>query len=142
MHVLSNQRQPGGISKEIQEGCSLRTNAGVAAVKWPKTLKGASIIFSLAVHSTQSQHPAFPAARAQKTKQKPKHVIFNYSVVYYIVVINIGDHSTERQTGHSVRKIYGDYYYYYYIKPGFISKFTEIFNLINFNSCCIIVAFV
>lgn len=103
MHVLSNQQQPGGISKEIQEGCSLRTNAGVATVKWPKTLKGASIIFSLAVHSPRSQHPAFPAARALPEK-KPRHVIFNYSVVYYIVVISVGDHSTDR--GHSVQKMH------------------------------------
>lgn len=71
MHVLSNQQQPGGVSKEIQEGCSLRPDAGVATVNWPKTLKGASIIFSLAVHSSQSQHPAFP-------EKKNMHVIFNY----------------------------------------------------------------
>lgn len=62
--MLSNQRQPAGISKEIQGGMlvSLRTDAAVATVKWPKTLKGASIIFS----HTRRSISAVPAPRLSR----------------------------------------------------------------------------
>lgn len=79
--VSSNEQQPGGMWTGIQEGCSSRTNAAVATVKWLRTLKGASIIFSLPVHS-----PAFRTARKGAENSR---VNLNYSVVYVIVVISM-----------------------------------------------------
>lgn len=73
--VLSNQRQSAcrAYQKESGEGCAclLRTAAAVATVKWPKTLKGASIIFS---HSRRSS----AAVRAPRLSRAARVRAFVY----------------------------------------------------------------
>lgn len=62
----------------------------------PKLLKGPQSYFHLPFIPNDPNTPP-SLLHVRKKGEKYKHVMFNYSVVYYIVVINVGD-QTDRQT--------------------------------------------